>query len=70
MNSSKKTVEDFGLNQLEKITLSNELLSVELLNLGATIYSIQMPDQDGTIDDIVLGYPEWVNYISNKDLLG
>ncbi|MCM8541684.1 MAG: galactose mutarotase [Lentisphaeraceae bacterium] len=70
MSSSKKTVEDFGLNQLEKITLANELLSVELLNLGATIYSIQMPDQDGTIDDIVLGYPEWVSYISNKDFLG
>ncbi|MCM8528215.1 MAG: galactose mutarotase, partial [Lentisphaeraceae bacterium] len=70
MKSSIKTVEDFGLNQLEKITLENETLSVELLNLGATIYSIKAPDTKGNIDDLVLGYPEWVNYISNKDFLG
>lgn len=70
MKSSIKTVEDFGLNQLEKITLENETLSVELLNLGATIYSIKAPNTKGNIDDLVLGYPEWVNYISNKDFLG
>ena len=70
MNITRKVIEDFGISQLERITLSEGDFSVELLNLGATIYSVKCKDIDGKIDDIVLGYPKWLDYLTNKDFLG
>ena len=70
MSSSRKVVADFGLNQLEKITLNSKTLEVDILNLGACIYSVKAPASDGTIDDLVLAYPNWIDYISNKDYFG
>lgn len=70
MKKNVQTVEDFGINQLEKITLKSGDLKVEILTLGATVYSIEFPDEHGKIDDLVLGYPKWVDYLTNKDFLG
>ena len=70
MSSNRKIVADFGLNQLEKITLQSDELKVEVLNLGAVIYSLKTADAEGQIDDLVLAYPEWIDYITNKDYLG
>lgn len=70
MTSQRKTVEDFGINQLEKVTLSNETITAEFLTLGATIYSIKAPDSEGVMDDLVLGYPTWVDYLKNSDFFG
>jgi len=68
--NNRTTVEDFGINQLEKVVLRSNEISVEILNLGATVYSIKTPALDGSVDDIVLAYPNWVDYINNKDYFG
>ena len=33
--------------------------SVQLTNIGASVVSVQVPDRDGTLADVVLGYKEW-----------
>ncbi len=35
--------------------------SVELCNLGATILAVNVPDRDGNIADVALGYPDYEN---------
>ncbi|MFI3316434.1 MAG: aldose epimerase family protein [Rikenellaceae bacterium] len=35
--------------------------SVEVCNLGATILSVNVPDRDGKIADVALGYPDYEN---------
>lgn len=70
MSSNRKVVEDFGVNQLEKISLSNDSIAVEILTLGASIYSIKTADSKGQVEDVVLAYPKWVDYIKNDDFFG
>lgn len=70
MSTNRKILADFGLNQLEKITLKSTEITVEVLNLGAAIYSVKARDSEGKLDDLVLAYPEWLDYISNKDYFG
>jgi aldose 1-epimerase len=45
-------------------------LVVELTNLGATITSIQMPDKNGDIEEITLGYHDKKEYLDNKQYFG
>lgn len=44
--------------------------SVELTNYGGAIVSISVPDRAGKIDDIVLGYPKWQDYVSDGPAAG
>ncbi len=34
---------------------------VEVCNLGATVLAMRVPDRDGKIDDVALGYPDYEN---------
>ncbi len=43
---------------------------VKLLNLGATITGIGVPDKNGVIDDIALGYKEWGSYQGDGAAMG
>ncbi len=44
--------------------------SVELSNLGATIMGVNVPDRDGKIADVVLGYPNYENMARDCGALG
>jgi aldose 1-epimerase len=44
--------------------------SVELTNFGATWVSARVPDRDGRLDDVVLGYPDWKSYIGDGPFMG
>lgn len=41
-------------------------VSVQVITYGATITSIKMPDKNGTIDDIVMGFDDMKGILSIK----
>ena len=58
-----KTVDVFTLHN------SNGMI-VKIMNYGATITSVIVPDRNGKFDDIVLGYDKLDDYIANKLYFG
>jgi aldose 1-epimerase len=52
-------------------TLTNKNgMSVSVMDYGATITSIRVPDRDGKIDDVVLGFDKFTPYLGMKDYFG
>ncbi len=43
---------------------------VRLTNLGATIVAVGVPDRDGRVEDVVLGYKEWPSYQGDGAAMG
>lgn len=43
---------------------------VELMNYGATITSIVVPDKFGKMDNVVLGYNDYISYLSDPYYIG
>ncbi|EGT3615975.1 galactose mutarotase [Clostridium perfringens] len=57
-------------DKISKIILKNDKVSVELLNLGATIERILVEDNRGNKENIVLTYKDEESYIENPSCLG
>ena len=62
--------ENYGVTkegkQVTKYTLTNgQGASVSFLDYGAVIQSIIVPDKDGKLEDVVLGYDTLSGYESN-----
>lgn len=54
-----------------RYTMTNSLgASVSLTNYGATILSIIVPDRDGKLSDVALGYGEWQDYVADGPACG
>ena len=52
-------------------TLSNAHgMTVELSNYGATIVAIHVPDKDGNIENVTLGYDDHAGLASGKSYFG
>ncbi len=59
------------LDNVQIITLSNTVgTEVKVMNLGATVLSISIPDKHGHFSDILLGYDNLSNYLDNHDYMG
>eukprot|EP00795_Rhopilema_esculentum_P002859 gene2859-1095_t len=57
--------------KLQEYTLRNKNgISVGLLNYGATLRSIVVPDRYGIFDDILLGFKDIIDYIKNPPYFG
>lgn len=57
--------------EVELYTLNNENgVELEIMTYGAAIVSLKVPDKDGQIDDIVLGYDNLKDYIDNSPYFG
>jgi len=57
--------------QISKYTLTNSKgASVVLSDLGATIVSVIVPDRDGNMADVALGYADAESYINDGPCLG
>ncbi|XP_014246511.1 aldose 1-epimerase-like [Cimex lectularius] len=56
-----------GRVQLDKFTIDNGFMSVELINYGATITAIYLPDKKGIDDDIVLGFENPLDYLKSRN---
>ncbi|WMB28745.1 hypothetical protein N1496_04650 [Streptococcus didelphis] len=54
--------------RLETYSLSNDSgLQVEIINLGASIRRFLVPDKNGDLRDIVLGYEQAQDYFQNTE---
>ena len=67
------TTSDFGKlkngNIAQLFVLKNDNnITVKISNYGAIICSIEMPDKNGKIQNIVCGFNQLENYISDKYL--
>lgn len=57
--------------QVKLFTLSDGALRVRLTEFGARIVSVEAPDRNGRMDDVVLGYNNLASYTSDpKDYFG
>ena len=45
-------------------------MEVRVIDFGAIIQSIRVPDRDGHIDDVVLGYDDLASYVDDKRFIG
>ena len=57
--------------QIEQFRLSNSAgMSVHLINLGAIVTSVRVPDRRGTLADVALGFPDLAGYEANAPYFG
>lgn len=56
--------------QVELYTLANRNIEVAITTYGGIIVSLRVPDRNGNIDDIVLGYDSLDQYVSNNPYFG
>lgn len=66
--------DDFGEigdgQRVARFTLENAGLRAEVLSYGATVVSLSVPDRDGRIDDVVLGYEDLAGYVGGRGYFG
>lgn len=56
--------------KIEKVAIARGALRAELLNLGASLYRLEVPGRGGAIDNIVLGYQDIEQYRSAPRFYG
>lgn len=56
---------------VEAVTLTNKAgVTVKLITLGAAIQSVLVPDRDGELADVALGYPTLDGYLAKSEYFG
>jgi aldose 1-epimerase len=74
MNSSPVEKEKFGTvdgKEIDIYTLTNQSgAQVRIINYGAIVVSLLMPDRDGNFADIVTGYDSLKGYINDNSFFG
>ncbi|KAJ9594085.1 hypothetical protein L9F63_014497, partial [Diploptera punctata] len=54
--------------KIKRFTLTNQNgMTVEIINYGAIITSIKVPDKHGVLEDVVLGYDDMKGYLNPKN---
>ncbi|MGC2195981.1 MAG: aldose epimerase family protein [Terriglobales bacterium] len=57
--------------EVDLYTLANKKgMEVAITNFGGIVVSLKVPDRDGKLDDVVLGYESLDGYLTNKAFLG
>jgi len=64
----------FGLThrgeQAHLYTIKNDKITAKLTDFGATLVQLWVPDKNGTLADVVLGYEEAIGYVTNDCYFG
>jgi aldose 1-epimerase len=55
---------------VERFVLGGDALQMAVLTYGATIQSVLVPDRDGRVDDIVLGFDDLAGYLGPHPYFG
>ncbi|QGU94352.1 galactose-1-epimerase [Clostridium bovifaecis] len=70
MYSIERAFDIYG-KEVKLITIRNDRnMEVKLLNYGATLVELLIPDRDGNIENVVLTHDEIEDYISNPSYFG
>ena len=70
MRQSREQIQ-IGEKQVEQITLSNKAgMCVELLSLGGIVTKILVPDRDGNLENVVVGFENLEDYLENEPCFG
>ncbi len=64
------TTEYTEIDNVAKLTISNDYISVKVTNIGCAIMEVLMPSNNGKIDNVVLGYDSPNDYLSCNVYLG
>lgn len=57
--------------EITRFTLKNDSgASVQLLNWGACVTAVNVPDRDGRLDNVNLGFPDLAGYLDNPPYFG
>lgn len=71
---SKIESEEFGVMKEQNISLFKLInrrgIYIEIISYGATIKSINIPDEKGEFENIILGYDRLEDYLFDKNYLG
>jgi aldose 1-epimerase len=59
-----------GREVLEYTIANSAGMSARIINYGATIRSLSVPDRDGNIEDVVLGYDSLQGYVNGSEYFG
>jgi aldose 1-epimerase len=71
MNITKKIFGKTGEQTVHSFKLNNGVgMEVEILEFGALVRSILIPDRDGNIADVSLGWDTLEDYINDKTYFG
>ena len=58
-------------NEITKYTLTNKSgMEASVINFGATLVSLKVPDRNGKLVDVVLGYDSVTDYEDGKSYFG
>ncbi|WP_366182515.1 aldose epimerase family protein [Flavobacterium ovatum] len=67
MQATKSNFATHNNQEIDLFTLTNDNgMTVKIMNYGATITSISVPNQDGTRDELVCGFENFDNYFSES----
>ncbi|ASK62184.1 galactose-1-epimerase [Virgibacillus phasianinus] len=59
------------LDKWKEFTLTNEQgMSVSILNFGGIMTKLMVPDREGNLENVVLGYKNYADYESNPNFFG
>jgi aldose 1-epimerase len=70
-DGARTTVEPFGAapdgTPVERWTLSNGDTTMRVLTYGGVIQTLEVPDEHGDVDNVVLGFEDLAGYVSDDD---
>ena len=66
-------ITEFGVrngSEIKKYTISRGEIEVDVINYGATVVGVRVPDKNGVVVDVVLGYSSLEEYERYDGYLG
>ncbi|HYQ02500.1 MAG TPA: aldose epimerase family protein [Polyangiaceae bacterium] len=70
MKISRSSFGQLGTRDVGLTTLSCDSLEVRVLDYGATVQALLVPDRQGRVEDVVLGFDRLEDYVSNTAFIG
>ena len=70
MKISRRSFGQLGSRDVGLTTLSNDSLEVRVLDYGATVQALLVPDREGRVEDVVLGFDRLEDYVACTAFIG
>lgn len=70
MKISRRSFGQLGTREVGLTTLSSDTLEVRVLDYGATVQALLVPDRQGHVEDVVLGFDRLEEYVACSVFIG